>query len=85
MNLSRLYAGAVSGGIYMLSLAAAFAAGNTIESDSKLPPVTQLLQQGYEVKTGFIDASGVAFLVMQKATTAYLCHSGTIPACDKLN
>ena len=87
MNLARLQAGmwAVSGGIFLMSSSAAFAAGNAITTDSKLPPVTQLLQQGYEVKAGFIDTTGVAFLVMQKATSAYLCHSGAIPACDKLN
>ena len=63
----------------------AMAADSAIETNSKLPPVTQLLQQDYEVKTGFTDPIGTAYLVMQKATSAYLCHSGAVPACDKLN
>ena len=53
--------------------------------NTKVPPVATLLQQGYEVKTGFVDSAGIAYLVMQKSTSAYLCHSGAVPACDKLN
>jgi hypothetical protein len=58
---------------------------SVIQPNSKLPPVAQLLQQGFEVRAGFMDASGNAYLVLQKATSAYLCHSGAVPACDMLN
>jgi len=87
MNLTMVqrFAVAMTCGGSMLSAGGAVAAGNALETNSKLPPVTQLLQQGYEVKAGFTDPSGTAYLVMQKATSAYLCHSGAIPACDKLN
>lgn len=56
-----------------------------IDNKSKIPPVAQLLSQGYEIKAGFFDASGIAYMAMQKGTSAYLCHAGTTPACDKLN
>ena len=63
----------------------ATAPSSGISASSKLPPVTQLLQQGFEVKAGFMDASGSAYLVLQNKTSAYLCHSGAVAACDKLN
>jgi hypothetical protein len=88
MSLLRLYSGmarAVTGGIIFLSSAQSFAANTIPETSLQLPPVTQLLQQGYEVKAGFFDPTGIAYIVMQKATSAYVCHSGTVPACDKLN
>ena len=52
----------------------------------KFGPVRQLLVDGYEVKAGFADtASGGAYLVLQKATSAYLCHSSPNQVCEKLN
>ena len=88
MNRAHKTSGMVSvvaGGMIVMFAAPASPADAVLASDSKLPPVTQLLQQGYDVKTGFSDPAGTAYLVMQKATSAYLCHSGAVPACDKLN
>ena len=51
----------------------------------KFGPVRQLLVDGYEVKTGFADNNGGAYLVLQKATSAYLCHSSPNQVCEKLN
>ena len=48
-------------------------------------PVAQLLQQGYDVKAAFYDNAGGAYLVLQKATSAYLCHSSPNQTCEKLN
>lgn len=51
----------------------------------KFAPVRQLLVDGYEIKTGFADTAGGAYLVLQKATSAYLCHSSPRQVCEKLN
>ena len=48
-------------------------------------PVAQLLQQGYDIKAAFYDNSGGAYLVLQKAASAYLCHSSPNQTCEKLN
>ena len=52
---------------------------------TKFGPVRQLLVDGYEIKTGFSDNSGGAYMVLQKATSAYLCHSSPNQVCEKLN
>lgn len=52
---------------------------------NKSQPVRQLLIDGYDIKTGFADNSGGAYLVLQKATSAYLCHSSPNQVCEKLN
>jgi hypothetical protein len=51
----------------------------------KFQPVRQLLVDGYEIKSGFADTSGGAYLVLQKTTSAYLCHSSPNQVCEKLN
>jgi hypothetical protein len=51
----------------------------------KFGAVRQLLVQGYEIKTGFSDNTGGAYLVLQKAASAYLCHSSPSQVCEKLN
>ena len=61
------------------------AAPAVIDSKSKIPPMGQLLAQGFEIKAAFIDATNIAYVALQRGTSAYLCHSGAIPACDKLN
>ncbi len=61
------------------------AAPVVIDPKSKIPPMGQLLAQGFEIKAAFIDSTNIAYVAMQRGTSAYLCHSGTIPACDKLN
>ena len=51
----------------------------------KSAPVRQLLADGYDIKTGFTDNQGGAYLILQKATSAYLCHSSPNQVCEKLN
>jgi type V secretory pathway adhesin AidA len=47
--------------------------------------IKNLLADNFEIRTGFIDPNGGAYLVLQKATSAYLCHSNPNPTCEKLN
>ena len=47
--------------------------------------IKRLLADGYEIKTGFVDPNGGAYLALQKATSAYFCHSNPNPTCEKLN
>ena len=47
--------------------------------------IKKLVADGYEIKTGFIDPNGGAYLALQKTTSAYLCHSNPNPTCEKLN
>ena len=49
------------------------------------PPIAKLLQDGYEIKAGFHDNIGGAYVLLQKMTSAYLCHSSPNPVCEKLN
>ena len=64
-------------------VAAQTAAG--VSALDKFAPVRQLLTDGYEIKTGFADTTGGAYLVLQKASSAYLCHSSPNQVCEKLN
>ena len=47
--------------------------------------VAKLLADGYDIKTAFADASGGAYIVLQKGTSAYLCHSAPRQTCEKMN
>ncbi len=47
--------------------------------------VGTLLQDGYEIKTAFSDGTGGAYIVLQKGTGAYMCHSSPRQTCEKLN
>ncbi len=47
--------------------------------------VAQLLKDGYEIKTAFADASGGAYIVLQRGISAYMCHSSPRQTCEKLN
>lgn len=47
--------------------------------------IRTLLTDGYEIKTGFVDPNGGAYLALQKTTSAYFCHSNPTPTCEKLN
>lgn len=47
--------------------------------------IKRLLDDGYEIKTGFVDPNGGAYLALQKTTSAYFCHSNPNPTCEKLN
>ncbi len=47
--------------------------------------VAQLLKDGYEIKTAFADASGGAYIVLQRGISAYMCHCSPRQTCEKLN
>ncbi len=47
--------------------------------------VATLLRDGYEIKTAFADASGGAYIVLQRGISAYMCHSSPRQTCEKLN
>ena len=65
--------------VLLLSTADAVAAG------SETLPVARLLQDGYDIKAAFYDNAGGAYIVLQKLTSAYLCHSSPNQTCEKLN
>lgn len=48
------------------------------------PQLVALLQDGYDIKAAFAEA-GVPYVLLQKATSAYLCRGGGTAACEKLN
>ena len=47
--------------------------------------VAQLLKDGYEIKTAFYDNGGGAYIILQRGTSAYMCHSNPSQICEKLN
>ncbi len=66
-------------GVVMLLAAVSTAAAQAASS------VAQLLKDGYEIKTAFADASGGAYIVLQRGISAYMCHSSPRQTCEKLN
>ncbi len=54
-------------------------------SAEAISPVAQHLREGYEVKAAFYDNNGGAYLVLQRGTSAFLCHSSPNQSCEKLN
>jgi hypothetical protein len=51
----------------------------------QVTPVAKWLQEGYEVKAAFSDNSGGAYIILEKGTSAYMCHSNPSQVCEKLN
>ena len=47
--------------------------------------IAQRLRDGYEIKAAFYDNAGGAYILLQKGTSAYLCHSSPNQTCEKLN
>lgn len=47
--------------------------------------VATCLRDGYDVRAAFSDNSGGAYILLQKGTSAYMCHSNPSPRCEKLN
>ena len=47
--------------------------------------VASLLGSGYEVKTAFAGPGGDAYIILQRGTSAYMCHSAPRQTCEKLN
>ena len=73
-------------GLVWLATASAFTAPSALAAESSAAsPVAARLRDGYEVKAAFPDNNGGAYMVLQKGTSAYLCHSNPNPNCEKLN
>ena len=66
-------------GLLLLAAAASAAAAQTAAA------VAKLLADGYDIKTAFADPSGGAYIILQKGTSAYLCHSAPRQTCEKMN
>ena len=84
-RLLVLLAGVVSPAVAQQADPAAPMSGSFATTNQQSAPVKRLLVDGYEVKAGFADGTGGAYMVLQKATSAYLCHSNPSPTCEKLN
>ena len=69
-------------GVGLAWLAVADARAAEAQSTS---PVGAKLRDGYEIKAAFPDNNGGAYMVLQKGTSAFLCHSNPNPNCEKLN
>ena len=83
---SRLAALSTVASAGWLALAGLLATEGAMAADSSAPsPVAARLRDGYEVKAAFPDNNGGAYMVLQKGTSAYLCHSNPNPNCEKLN
>ena len=70
--------------LLIVTVAAAFLAAPTV-AKADASTVGQLLKDGYEIKTAFSDGTGGAYIVLQKGTGAYMCHSSPRQTCEKLN
>lgn len=62
-----------------------FSTADAVAAGSEALPVARLLQDGYDIKAAFYDNAGGAYIVLQKLTSAYLCHSSPNQTCEKLN
>ncbi|QLP97698.1 MAG: hypothetical protein HZY79_10305 [Rhodoblastus sp.] len=74
--------------IAALAASPAFAQSTASDAGSRGRPVinaqlVQLLQDGYDIKAAF--AEGGPYVLLQKATSAYLCRGGGTATCEKLN
>ncbi len=54
-------------------------------ADQASTSVAQLLKDGFEIKTAFADTSGGAYIILQRGTSAFLCHSAPRQTCEKMN
>ncbi len=71
------------GRLLVSGLALGFGTGPALAQ--RAVPIAQCLKDGYEVKAAFSDGAGSAYIVLQKGTSAYLCHSSPSQVCEKLN
>ena len=67
---------AIAGLAFLVAVTAANADAST---------VGQLLKDGYDIKSAFSDGTGGAYIILQKGTGAYMCHSSPRQTCEKLN
>lgn len=75
--------------IAALAASPAFAQSTASDAGSRGRPVinaqlVQLLQDGYDIKAAFAEG-GAPYVLLQKATSAYLCRGGGTATCEKLN
>ena len=77
---------ALGAGLVLIAAVSVFATTGAEAADASAgSPVAARLRDGYEVKAAFPDNNGGAYMVLQKGTSAYLCHSNPNPNCEKLN
>ena len=69
--------------LVVVAALAFLAAASAAKADAST--VGQLLKDGYDIKTAFSDGTGGAYIVLQKGTGAYMCHSSPRQTCEKLN
>jgi hypothetical protein len=69
----------------LVALLALVSAATTAAAQAAATSVAQLLRDGYEIKTAFADTSGGAYIILQRGTSAYLCHSAPRQTCEKMN
>lgn len=71
----------------MLIIAAALGVGSSPALAAADPDVSlaSCLRDGFDVKAAFSDNNGGAYIVLQKGSAAYMCHSNPSPRCEKLN
>ncbi len=79
--MRRLAAGIV----LAVATASAALATATAAAAQAATSVAKLLSDGYEIKTAFADTSGGAYIILQRGTSAYLCHSAPRQTCEKMN
>ena len=61
------------------------ATATTAAAQAAATSVAQLLKDGYEIKTAFADTGGGAYIILQRGTSAFLCHSAPRQTCEKMN
>ncbi len=68
-----------------LTLAALMSGMGTGAFAQSITPIAQRLRDGYEIKAAFYDNAGGAYILLQRGTSAFLCHSSPNQSCEKLN
>ncbi len=75
----------VAGVLVALATVSAALATATAVAAQAATSVAKLLADGYEIKTAFADTAGGAYIILQRGTSAYLCHSAPRQTCEKMN
>jgi len=69
----------------LLLAGAALALASSAALAQGVSQIAQRLREGYEIKAAFYDNTGGAYVILQRGTPAYLCHSSPHQTCEKLN
>jgi hypothetical protein len=69
----------------LVGLLVLLATATTAAAQAAATSVAQLLKDGYEIKTAFADTGGGAYIILQRGTSAFLCHSAPRQTCEKMN